>query len=161
MKAISKYEKLDCFIPDNIKTGIFTVLAKDNIDLNARSTIIKSHFHGISMSILQFPSSSNPGQSQNYYFEECDSISSESRKIPSLPTAYNEVKELPSYNKTPLFSPICTVNVKYDEFRNELHIAKADEIKWLDSMVDDSVAEIGMAWSKYHSTASKKGIKPP
>ena len=81
MKAINKYKKLDCFIPDNIKTGIFTVLAKDNIDLNARSTIIKSHFHGISMSILQFPSSSNIGQPQNYDFEECDSISSESRKI--------------------------------------------------------------------------------
>ena len=51
-------------------------LAKDNIDLNARCTIVKSHFHWISMSILQFPSYFNPGPSQEYNIvEECDLVS--------------------------------------------------------------------------------------
>ena len=66
IKTLNKYEINDCFVPDNIKNGIFTVVAKDNIDLNARCTIVKSHFHGISMSVLQFPSYFNPGQSQEY-----------------------------------------------------------------------------------------------
>ena len=75
IKTLKKYEINDCFVPDNIKNGIFTVVAKDTIELNARCTIIKSHFHGISMSILQFPSYSNPGQSQKYNIvDECDLI---------------------------------------------------------------------------------------
>ena len=66
IKTLKKYEINDCFVPDIIKNGIFTVVAMDTIDLNARCTIVKSHFHGISMSILQFPSYFNPGQSQEY-----------------------------------------------------------------------------------------------
>ena len=161
MKAIHKYEKYDCYIPDNIKSGIFTVLAKDNIDLNARSTIIKSHFYGISMSILQFPSYSNPGQPQDYDFDGFDSISNKSKKIPSLPAEYKKVQELSSYNKTPLFSPVCTVNVKCDEIGIDLDIAKMEELKWLDLMIDTSSVEMGMAWSKYHATANRADVETP
>ena len=81
IKTLKKYEINDCFIPDNFKNGIFTVVAKDNVDLNARCTIVKSHFHVISMSILQFPSYFNPGQSQEYNIvEECDLVSTGSKK---------------------------------------------------------------------------------
>ena len=70
IKTLKKYEINDCFVPDYIKNGIFTVVAKDNIDLNAQCTIVKSHFHGISMSILQFPPYFNLGQSQEYNIVE-------------------------------------------------------------------------------------------
>ena len=36
------------------RKGIFTVIAKDNIDLNSSSSTAISHCHGTSMSILQF-----------------------------------------------------------------------------------------------------------
>ena len=98
IKTLNKYEINDCFVPDNIKNGIFTVVAKDNINLNARCTIVKSHFHGISMSVLQFPSYFNPGQSQEYNIvKECDFVSTGSKKIPSLPSRYIEIKELPFF----------------------------------------------------------------
>ena len=61
IKELQKYKINGCFIPNNVKLNTHTVIAKDNIDLNAQSTIIKSLFHGISMSALQFPTFLNPG----------------------------------------------------------------------------------------------------
>ena len=53
------------------------------------------------MSVLQFPSYFNPGQSQEYNIvEECDLVSTGSKKIPSLSSKYTEIKELPFFNKT-------------------------------------------------------------
>ena len=162
IKTLNKYEINDCFVPDNIKNGIFTVVAKDNIDLNARCTIVKSHFHGISMSVLQFPSYFNPGQSQEYNIvKECDFVSTGSKKIPSLPSRYIEIKELLFFNKTPLFSPACTFDVKYDGIINELDVAKIEELKWLDGMIDANSVDDSMSWSKYHSTASKREFETP
>ena len=56
----------DAVIPGLFWTRLFTVGAKDNIDKNARCTISKSHYHGTSMSLLQFPSSFNDGFERNY-----------------------------------------------------------------------------------------------
>ena len=96
-KELHKYELNGCSIPDNVKLNIYTVVAKDNIDLNSRSTIVKSHFHGISMSILQSPSPLNPGVSQEHNLEASDPFSFKSKKVPSLPLSYTELKPLPHY----------------------------------------------------------------
>ena len=44
----------NCFFPNVLKKGFFTVLIKDNIDVNAKSNIIQQHYHGTSISIVQF-----------------------------------------------------------------------------------------------------------
>jgi len=36
-------------------------MMKDNIDMNAISTFVKSHYHGTSLSVVQFPTIENPG----------------------------------------------------------------------------------------------------
>ena len=36
-------------------------MAKDNIDLNAKSTMITSQYHRTSLSVLQYPAENNPG----------------------------------------------------------------------------------------------------
>ena len=41
-------------IPGNLRTNLFTIEAKDNIDKNSRCTISKSHCHGTSLSLFQF-----------------------------------------------------------------------------------------------------------
>ena len=55
------YYNRNCFFPKILKQDIFTIMMKDNIDMNARSTFIKSHYHGTSLSIVQFPTNENPG----------------------------------------------------------------------------------------------------
>ena len=39
-------------VPQVLKNGIISVMAKDNIDKNARSTMITSHYHGTSLSVF-------------------------------------------------------------------------------------------------------------
>ena len=51
---------MDVLFQIMLKLHTHTVIAKDNIYLNAQSTIIKSHIHGISMSVLQLPTLLNP-----------------------------------------------------------------------------------------------------
>ena len=44
----------NCFFQKILKQGIFTLMMKDNIDMNATYTFVKSHYHGTSLSIVQF-----------------------------------------------------------------------------------------------------------
>ena len=86
IKVLQKYEIIGCFFPNNVKLNTHTVIAKDNIDLNAQSTIVKSHFHGIlSMSVFQFP-----GVTPQYNLEEeSDMHTTKCKKIPSTPSNYD------------------------------------------------------------------------
>ena len=46
---LTKYHQNKAFVPSILRKELFTIIAKDNIDLNASSTMIHQHFHGISM----------------------------------------------------------------------------------------------------------------
>ena len=50
--------------PAQLRTGLFTVSALDNIDHNPSSTTVKGSFHGTGISLFQFPSKSNMGHFQ-------------------------------------------------------------------------------------------------
>ena len=54
------YESDAVLVPSVMRKNVFTILAKDNIDLNAGSTDAKSHYHGPSLSDLQYPNQENP-----------------------------------------------------------------------------------------------------
>ena len=68
--AVSMLEKFD---NDGVFTGnsgknLFTIIAKDNIDVNSKSTKLGQHYHGISMAIMQFLSNENySGLQQTLY----------------------------------------------------------------------------------------------
>ena len=38
----------------NSRKNLFTIIAKDNIGVNSKSTKVGQHYHGISMTIMQF-----------------------------------------------------------------------------------------------------------
>ena len=48
------YSLYHCFFPNILKKGLFTIMLKDNIDINAKATFVKSHYHGTSLSMVQF-----------------------------------------------------------------------------------------------------------
>ena len=48
------YFNHNCFFPNTLRKNDFTVLLKDNIDVNARSNFVSSHYHWTSISIVQF-----------------------------------------------------------------------------------------------------------
>ena len=48
-------------LPSILRIGVFTVVIDDNLDANGSSLTGTSHFHGSSVSILQFPTTDKPG----------------------------------------------------------------------------------------------------
>ena len=86
-----QYERDGVLVPCVMRKNVFTILAKDNIDLNARSTDAKSHYHGTSLSGLQYPNQENPESILLRTFED-------------LPTVFKN-------HKSDISAPFCTVNL--------------------------------------------------
>ena len=171
MLQITKYlyEKLrlsfhlnDAFLPGVLRKGFFTILAKDNIDKNAKSTFGKSHYHGTSISILQFATSSDQGT-------DLPSVAipetlSASNRLSPLPKEYSCVKPLP-YNpgKSDLFAPVCVVNFDTLGETPNLQCLIGEEIEWLDSFYPISITQSPNAngWAQHHATYKRCGDCTP
>ena len=142
---LNRYERDGVFVAGNLRLELFTIIAKDNIDLNARSTKIKDHFHGISMTQMQFPSKANPGINQEILY---DLSSDDLHKKLKLPDDYITFKDLPCGTKSPLFAPVCTSNIEYKDFSHEMFDkGKSEEIYWL----NQADSETCVAWSSFHA----------
>ena len=57
----SRFEEEQCVCPPKLKEDLFTVEAVDNIDHNTSSLRSKDSFHGTAISLMQFPTTENPG----------------------------------------------------------------------------------------------------
>ena len=55
---IKKFDN-DRVFTRNSRKNLFTIIAKDNIDVNSKSTKVRQHYHRISMTIMQFLSKEN------------------------------------------------------------------------------------------------------
>ena len=53
------------FLPTNLKKGCFTVSVKNNIDKNATTNLVQSHFHGTGILLFQLLDQENQGESLN------------------------------------------------------------------------------------------------
>ena len=73
------------FIPKHAYKNVFTVLAKDNIDLNASSITATNHCHGTSMTMLHFPTINAPGELYASNFKEQVQTRYDTLKINSIP----------------------------------------------------------------------------
>ena len=109
---IKEFEKLSCFVPRSTRRGIFTVIAKDNIDLNSRSYTATSHYHGTSMSLIQF-SGEVKGTEYELSFPMDEKIMS--FKISPLPEKYAKVNtyisDIPEYYAPKNNGPIPTLDL--------------------------------------------------
>ena len=61
---VNGYNVNGVFCPKTLKTGVFTIIAKDNIDHNARSTTATKHYHGTRMTAMQFIAEDNRDEDQ-------------------------------------------------------------------------------------------------
>ena len=91
-RILHQYKLDGVFIPCNLKKNIFTIIAKDNINHNARSATISKHYHGASFSVFQFPSVAFPGDMVSYSDEIRTTIkSSNSKNVDSFPSSNTEI----------------------------------------------------------------------
>ena len=62
---MKKYERDGVFVASSFDFNVFTIIAKDNIDLNTRSTKVKHQIHGFTMTAMQFPDDEYDGIEQD------------------------------------------------------------------------------------------------
>ncbi len=60
-----RFEEDGVVVPAGLHKGLFTVGALDNIDHNPSSTTAVGAFHGCGISLFQFPTKANPGETRN------------------------------------------------------------------------------------------------
>ena len=155
------YFSHSCWFANILKTVLLTVLLKDNIDLNARSNFVSSHYHGTSISSIQFVTEHNTGLD----FLEVDilqDVSLKSKRSSQLPQEYINVKKLfEEIVKSDPWAPLCSITVSIDndsDNDSELKLtenALNHEIQWLcivlAAMNDKNL--IAQGWSRYHASS--------
>ena len=147
LSLLEKYDQDKVFVANSLKLHLFTVIAKDNIDMNASCTKIKQHFHGISMTTMQFPTSLSRGILQDTLYGF--GTDNTERKL-KIPDEYVCLKELPFESNTPLFAPTCTWNIEDNILAtNEYDSNKIQEISWLEGVSEANINNC-KSWSKFH-----------
>ena len=142
---LKKYGIEGVFLASRLTLETFTITAKDNIDLNAISTKVKKHFHGISMTTMQFPPTENQAVKKNVIDDL--SLLDNSQKL-SLPEDYEIISDPPYRKNKPLSLPVCTTNIEYLNYQDKLFKTVFNKkITWLKSFDSKNVL-----WSSYHSS---------
>ena len=58
---VRKFKTHGIFAPGELKSDVFTMVAKDNLDHNAMSSTATKHFHGANMTVMQTPTPGKTG----------------------------------------------------------------------------------------------------
>ena len=90
-RVCEQYSRERCGCPPNLKNGLFTTAAVDNIDHNPSSTTAMDSFHGMGISLFQHPSKDNIGTGRR---EFCPLDQSTTKRMSELPESYTRVSPL-------------------------------------------------------------------
>lgn len=94
-KVCHQYEMEQAVCPPNLRCGLFTTAAADNIDHNPSSTSAHDSFHGTGISLFQHPCSESRGVQRGLLTANQDVPSTESRgTLSKLPDSYTSVPPL-------------------------------------------------------------------
>ena len=177
--SVRQFKTHGIFAPGELKRGVFTVVAKDYVDHNARSSTATKHFHGTSMTVMQTPTpgktetnisnventtvdiSDTPESIENTAANGLNSLAtkekSKTKQVESIPKEYAE----PPYVYFPklvdgLYAVPCPVtDSKYDA--NDMHDNGVfNEITWLDYAALSSSSQSVNPWSKNHSNLKRQ-----
>ena len=148
LNFLKRFEHNGVFVGGHLTRNTFTIIAKDNIDLNSRSTKQKKHFHGISMSTMQVTSSIDSSFEHSFIYD----LSLVSSKKLSLPEDYEIINDPLFRPKTPLELPVCTINFEYEEYQVSIYENQLKrEIGWLSQFEQEK-----QPWSSFHSKSSSE-----
>jgi hypothetical protein len=149
----NQFEEEGVVCPLNLRHGIFTVGALDNIDHNPSSTTAQGSFHGTGISLFQFPTST-------------DSVTS--RHAITLPERSSREFSLPeSYNTIPAVGDKTSVPQKFQKqvFEGQLTGSIAQEECWAQHAVsklnNELTKEDALSWSAYHASLNRSQAMLP
>lgn len=142
-------------VPSQLRCGLFTVGALDNIDHNPTSTTAKSSFHGTGISLFQFPTALNIGEGQD------------NTKL--LLAEGNNYKLPESFTTVPAVA-LKTANVSIPQQSTvsltQLEHALLQEKSWLVHACqqlekDETEENDAIAWSAFHATKHTESANRP
>ena len=147
-----KLEGIVC--PHNLRKGLFTIGALDNIDHNPSSISAQGSLHGMAISIIQNPTRENSGIGRNVTFK------TEIADQPSLPESFALVPAV-SMNTSATMLP----QRKMEDYKDHLQPANAAESAWIENamplMRERILNEQAISWAAYHAKLQPQVIDPP
>jgi hypothetical protein len=98
-RVCEQYHRDQVVCPPNLRGGLFTTAAIDNIDHNPSSTTATDSFHGTGISLFQHPSPQNDGtdRREHHILEQ----TSTNKTLSELPQSYTNVHPLGLTRKDP------------------------------------------------------------
>ena len=100
----SRFETENIVCPSNLRKGLFTTGAVDNIDHNSTSTTAQGSFHGTGISVFQHPTSECIGEARTILQTDTNIVSTNRQgRLPEVYTSVHPVGEckLPEVPKQP------------------------------------------------------------
>ena len=85
--VVKQYVEDEVVCPPNLRKGLFTTSAVDNIDHNPTATTASSSFHGTSISMFQHKSSEKEGEVRTSH----NVTDNRTKKVPELPESYTNI----------------------------------------------------------------------
>ena len=167
-KCIDLFTQEHAVCPPNLKYGLFTTAAIDNLDHNPSSTTSTDSFHGTGLSLFQHPSIVCLGTSRQMpqvnNEHGTNTNTSRSLKVPALPASYSVVLPAALHTQQPDISD-CPASLaeKMVVVKSTFSTAHTEENKWLqhithiiaDTPDPASCVELNISWSAYHASLCK------
>ena len=137
-------------VPTQLRRGLFTAGALDNLDHNPSSTTAKDSFHGTGISLFQFPTSSSLGENQN----DIKLALADTKKNHQLPDSFATVSAVALKTATVSVSLQSGVSSPKE---GQMSGAFFKEKSWLDhaiQLLEKYEIEKGdtVAWSAFHAS---------
>ena len=153
---MTQYDRDQVLVPCVLRKNVFPIMAKDNIDLNAKSTMVKTHCHSTSLTVAQCPKDENDGEPLPRTYKD---DGSGSKKLSGLPKEYADVAPLPAYHTgKALFAPLCTINLP-DYVESNIFPALNESIEmeyeWPKKFTPPIPEDTGQSWARFHASRKR------
>ena len=151
--VFQRYELEKVVRPPNMRCGLFTIAAVDNIDHNPSSATAKDSFHGTGISLMQHQSQSFHGYDRDW--DIIGSLRSFTRSVSFLPSAYTSIP--PAAIKTKQFTAPLFQGLVTPASLVTASNAVAEEYEWLNAEVNalkkrNLAKDEWVSWSAYHAS---------
>ena len=147
--------------PPNMRRGLFTIAAVNNIDHNPSSATAKDSFHGTGISLMQHQSQSFHGYDRDW--DIIGLLRSSMRSVSFLPSAYTSIP--PAAIKTKQFTAPRFQGLVTPANLVTASSAVAEEYDWLNAVVNalkkgNPPKDEWVSWSAYHANIQTTVIPP-